>query len=147
MLFIDAHTYSRLAFPDTCKAALDLLELKIGKTYLGLGAAANALARATRMARDLHVACALERHFTTLGTARWLASLVKALEAIDEPAGGHEWDLSSNDTDDVRLTKGQKRQLAVDGNAPPCFDMAEPMQALALQVQSLADRMATVELG
>ena len=83
-----------LAFPEPSKTAPDLIERKLGRTSMGLGAAVSALAkqygscpavnRATTMARDLHVAAALERHFTQLGTAKWLETLSKSLDAIGE---------------------------------------------------------------
>ena len=81
-----------LVFPGPCKAARSLLEAKLGRSFNGLGAAASALAKefgsstvlnkVTRMARDLQVATALERHFTELGTEQWMHTFSRDLAKI-----------------------------------------------------------------
>jgi hypothetical protein len=81
-----------LLFSPVAKVALDHIEQVIGATSQGLGAAATASARkcgpgpktnkVTKHLRTLDAAFALERHFTMLGTQRWMDSLVSAIDQL-----------------------------------------------------------------
>jgi len=85
---------SGLLFAPVAKEILEACECHVGTTFLGLGAAATAIARkhgsnksvnkATKMVRALDSAFALERHFTSMGVQQWTNTLHKTLSSLSE---------------------------------------------------------------
>ena len=83
---------SSLLFPAVAKLALDQCETLAAEQFQGLGAAAASLGKSlpaskeknalTKMAKELNSAVNLERHFTRLGSAAWMAKFSKCVEEI-----------------------------------------------------------------
>ena len=138
-----------LLFAPVAKVALDSLESVLGDACQGLGAAANLVAKdnvasspsrrrkvnkLTKMARDLNASYAMERHFTKVGTTKWLGTFNKLIHEL-YGADGREETVSESSIDIVSCTSSSMTE------ATPC--LPTKLQLLEQRLVMLEQKIAT----
>ena len=141
-----------MVFAGPGELALDLIEQKLGRHFQGLGAAAAALAKThgacklvnktTRMARDLHVASCLERHFTSIGTQQWLETFSRSLALIGEEVP----EVTCSGSDDDISEGSSAAPVPCNKVGKGSDDLTESVRKLQCVVTELEQRVRALEV-